>query len=153
MKKEDKLEIIFKKILDILKIKLNNKKRKLLLQIFKFLFVGGLAFLIDYISLIICKEVFNLSTLLASAIAFTISVIVNYILSVTWVFEVDETKSKKQNFIIFIVFSILGLIITEIIMYLGSDVLKISYLIVKIVATAIVMVFNFVTRKIFLEKK
>ena len=153
MKKEDKLEIIFKKILDILKIKLNNKKRKLLLQIFKFLFVGGLAFLIDYISLIICKEVFNLSTLLASAIAFTISVIVNYILSVTWVFEVDETKSKKQNFIIFIVFSILGLIITEIIMYLGSDVLKISYLIVKIVATDIVMVFNFVTRKIFLEKK
>lgn len=153
MKKEDKLEIIFNKSLDILKIKLNNKKRKLLLQIFKFLFVGGLAFLIDYISLIICKEVFYLSTLLASAIAFTISVIVNYILSVTWVFEVDETKSKKQNFIIFIVFSILGLIITEIIMYLGSDVLKISYLIVKIVATAIVMVFNFVTRKIFLEKK
>lgn len=153
MKKEDKLEIIFNKSLDILKIKLNNKKRKLLLQIFKFLFVGGLAFLIDYISLIICKEVFNLSTLLASAIAFTISVIVNYILSVTWVFEVDETKSKKQNFIIFIIFSIIGLILTEIIMYIGSDVLKISYLIVKIVATAIVMVFNFVTRKIFLEKK
>ncbi len=153
MKKEDKLEIIFNKSLDILKIKLNNKKRKLLLQIFKFLFVGGLAFLIDYISLIICKEVFNLSTLLASAIAFTISVIVNYILSVTWVFEVDETKSKKQNFIIFIIFSIIGLILTEIIMYVGSDVLKISYLIVKIVATAIVMVFNFVTRKIFLEKK
>ncbi|MBR6949546.1 MAG: GtrA family protein [Bacilli bacterium] len=153
MKKEDKLEIIFNKILDVLKIKINNKNRKLLLQIFKFLFVGGLAFLIDYVSLIICKEIFHLSTLLASAIAFTISVIVNYILSVTWVFEVDETKSKKQNFIIFIVFSILGLIITEIIMYLGSDVLKISYLIVKIVATAIVMVFNFVTRKIFLEKK
>ena len=153
MKKEDKLEIIFNKSLDILKIKLNNKKRKLLLQIFKFLFVGGLAFLIDYISLIICKEVFNLSTLLASAIAFTISVIVNYILSVTWVFEVDETKSKKQNFIIFIIFSIIGLILTEIIMYVGSDILKISYLIVKIVATAIVMVFNFVTRKIFLEKK
>ena len=153
MKKEDKLEILFNKILDILKIKLNNKKRKLLLQIFKFLFVGGLAFLIDYISLIIFKEIFNLSTLFASAIAFTISVIVNYILSVTWVFEVDETKSKKQNFIIFIIFSIIGLILTEIIMYLGSDVLKISYLIVKIIATAIVMVFNFVTRKIFLEKK
>ena len=68
-------------------------------------------------------------------------------------FEVDETKSKKQNFIIFIIFSIIGLILTEIIMYIGSDVLKISYLIVKIVATAIVMVFNFVTRKIFLEKK
>ena len=43
------------------------------------------------------------------------------------------------------------LIITEIIMWLGSDVMGISYLIVKIVATAIVMVFNFITRKLFLE--
>ncbi len=58
----------------------------------------------------------------------------------------------KKNFIIFIVFSVIGLGLTELIMWLGVDIMKISYLIVKIIATAIVMVFNFVTRKIFLEK-
>ena len=36
-------------------------------------------------------------------------------------------------------------------MWLGSSVLGVSYLIVKIVATAIVMVYNFVTRKIVLD--
>ena len=36
-------------------------------------------------------------------------------------------------------------------MWFGTDVLNISYLIIKIVATAVVMVFNFITRKMFLE--
>ena len=101
--------------------------------------------------MIVCKEVFHLNTLLAAAIAFTISVIYNYIASVKWVFDVNKEKNEKTNFVIFIVLSIVGLIITEIIMWFGTDVMKISYLIIKIVATAIVMVFNFITRKMFLE--
>ena len=129
---------------------LNNK---LFNQILKFGLVGGIAFIIDYISLIICKEVFNFSVLLSAAIAFTISVIFNYIASVKWVFEVNQENNKKKNFIIFIIFSIIGLILTEVIMWFGTDIISVSYLIVKIFATAIVMVFNFITRKIFLEKK
>ena len=113
--------------------------------------VGGLAFVIDYLTLIICKEVFNLNVLVSAAIAFTISVVFNYILSVKWVFDVDKSKSEKKNFIIFIVFSIIGLLLTELIMWIGTDALKVNYLLVKIIATAIVMVFNFVTRKLFLE--
>lgn len=149
--KEDKLTILLKKILKLFHIKLNEKTEKLLLQIFKFLVVGGLAFVIDYLTLIICKEVFHIDVLISAAIAFTISVIVNYILSIKWVFDVDENKSKSKNFIIFIIFSVIGLVLTEIIMWFGVDILKISYLIVKIIATAIVMVFNFITRKLFLE--
>lgn len=150
--KEDKLGKIFNKCLKTLHINLDEKKEKLLLQIFKFVIVGGTAFLIDYITLIICKEVFHLNTLLSAAIAFTISTVANYILSVKWVFDVSGKHSGKRNFIIFIIFSLMGLGLTELIMWIGEDLLKISYLIVKIVATAIVMVFNFVTRKIFLEK-
>lgn len=127
------------------------KQNKLMQQILRFGVVGGIAFLIDYISLIICKEVFGLNVLLSAAIAFTISVIFNYILSVKWVFDVNKEKSEKKNFILFIIFSVIGLILTEIIMWFGTDILKIHYLIVKIIATGIVMVFNFVTRKMFLE--
>ena len=129
------------------------KNNKLLSQIFRFLLVGGLAFVIDYLTLIFCKEVLNIHVLISAAIAFTVSVIANYILSVKWVFDVDKEKSKKKNFVIFIIFSIIGLGLTELIMWFGVDIVKISYLIVKIVATAIVMVFNFITRKLFLEKR
>lgn len=127
-------------------------KNELFNQIMKFGVVGGIAFIIDYICLIISKEIFGLSVLLSAAIAFIISVIFNYILSIKWVFNVNKEIDQKKNFIIFIVLSIIGLILTEIIMWFGTDIIKISYLIVKIFATAIVMVFNFITRKIFLER-
>ena len=129
------------------------KNNKLLGQILKFGIVGGIAFLVDYITLIICHELLNIEVLISTGIAFTISVIFNYILSVKWVFEVDESKSKKKNFVIFIIFSIIGLLLTELIMWLGTDILNINYLLVKIFATAFVMVFNFITRKKFLEKQ
>ena len=127
-------------------------KNELFNQIMKFGVVGGIAFIIDYICLIISKEIFGLSVLLSAAIAFIISVIFNYVLSIKWVFNVNKEIDQKKNFIIFIVLSIIGLILTEIIMWFGTDIIKISYLKVKIYATAIVMVFNFITRKIFLER-
>ncbi len=127
------------------------KNNKLFQQIMKFGLVGGIAFLIDYGVMIIAKEILGLNVLLAAALGFIISVIFNYIASVKWVFDVNKEKDEKKNFILFIIFSIIGLILTEIIMWFGTDILKISYLIVKIGATAIVMVFNFITRKIFLE--
>ena len=126
--------------------------KKILLQIFKFGIVGGIAFIIDYSIMVICKELFHFSVLLSAFFGFTISVIYNYIASVKWVFDVNEEKSKTRNFIIFVVFSVIGLILTEVIMWFGTDIIKISYLIVKIFATIIVMIFNFVTRKIFLER-
>ena len=128
------------------------KNKELINQILKFGVVGGIAFVIDYSVLIICKDFINLNIAVSTAIAFTVSVIYNYIASVKWVFNVNEESDSKKNFILFIVFSVIGLILTEIIMILGSDVLKFEYKIVKIFATALVMVFNFMTRKIFLEK-
>ena len=149
--KKDKAAIFVKKCLKLLHIKVSKKTENLLIQIFKFGIVGGIAFLIDYFLLFCCKEFIGLSVLLSAAIAFTVSVIYNYIASVKWVFDVNKEKSAKKNFVIFIILSIIGLIITEIIMWIGSDIMKINYLIVKIIATSIVMVFNFITRKMFLE--
>ena len=149
--RKDKASIFVKKCLKLFHIKVSKKTENLLIQIFKFGIVGGIAFLIDYIVLFCCKEFIGLSVLLSAAIAFTVSVIYNYIASVKWVFDVNKEKSAKKNFVIFIILSIIGLIITEIIMWIGSDIMKINYLIVKIIATAIVMVFNFITRKMFLE--
>lgn len=131
--------------------KQNHKVKKILIQIFRFGIVGGLAFIIDYFILIFCKEFLHLNTLISAALGFIVSVIFNYILSIKWVFDVNQEKSKKNNFIIFIVLSIVGLILTEIIMWFGTDLLEINYLIVKIIATGIVMVFNFISRKLFLE--
>lgn len=127
------------------------KDNKLFQQIFKFGIVGGIAFVIDYGIMVISKELLGFSILLSAGLGFTISIIFNYIASVKWVFDVNKEKDEKKNFILFIVFSIIGLVLTELIMFVGTNIINISYLIVKIAATAIVMVFNFITRKLFLE--
>ena len=54
--KEDKLSILFDKICNFLHLKFKDKTKNLLLQMFKFLLVGGLAFVIDYVTLIICNK-------------------------------------------------------------------------------------------------
>ena len=126
--------------------------KKLISQLVKFGFVGGIAFLIDYGFLYIFTEYFHLYYFVSSILSFSISVIFNYVASVIWVFDVDKEKSKVRNFIIFIFLSVVGLAINQLIMWFGVEVLSYYYMLVKLVATFIVMVFNFVTRKIFLEK-
>lgn len=128
-----------------------DKKTSLLRQIIRFGFVGGSAFVIDYGIMIFLTEVFEINYLVSSAVSFTVSVIYNYILSVKWVFDVSGNRSKTQDFAVFIVLSIIGLGINQLVMWLAVDILGIFYMISKIGATAIVMVYNFITRKLFLE--
>lgn len=125
--------------------------KNLIKQLFRFGIVGGIAFLIDYSVLFICTEYLGIYYLISSFISFTVSTVFNYIASVRWVFDVDQKKSQRRNFVLFIVFSVIGLGINQCIMWFGVEKLDLYYMLVKIGATAIVMVFNFVTRKLFLE--
>lgn len=128
-----------------------NNLKKLVIQLIKFGGVGVLCFVIDFGVLTLLTEVFHVYYLVSAGVAFTVSVIVNYLLSVRFVFDTNQKYSKTRNFILFVIFSIIGLVLTELIMKLGVDVLLWNYMLVKILATAIVMIYNFVTRKIFLE--
>lgn len=120
-------------------------------QIIRFAVVGGSAFVIDYGIMIFLTEVFGVNYLISSGISFTVSVIFNYVLSVKWVFNVTDERSKTQDFAVFIILSVIGLGINQVIMWLAVDILGIFYMLSKIGATGVVMVYNFVTRKLFLE--
>lgn len=138
---------MFKKILN----------SKLGQQILKFGAVGFLCFFIEYVLLILIKEVLGWNVILANTIAFTVSAVVNYILSIVFVFDTDKKANKGKQFIIFFLLAVGGLIINNIVLKLGTVVLDTfwsrSYIIVKPFATGVVMVYNFITRKLFIEKK
>lgn len=131
----------------------NKKRANLWKQIIRFAAVGGSAFLIDYSIMILLTEFLGINYLISNAISFTVSVIYNYLLSVHWVFDVNGGRSQTQDFLVFIILSVIGLGINQLIMWLCVDKLGIFYMISKIGATGIVMVYNFVTRKIFLENE
>ena len=128
-----------------------KKYRKIINQILKFGVVGGIAFLIDYGLLYFLTEYIHIYYLISSIISFTVSLIFNYILSIKWVFDVTKKQTYKEV-IIFVILSIIGLGINQLVMYIGVDKLSIHYMLIKLLATIIVMIWNFVTRKIFIEK-
>lgn len=148
---EDKVEIFISKILKLLHIRLSKSGEQLLVQIFKFVIVGGIATIIDWCIYFILYNYFKINPLISNICSFSISVVYNYYASVKWVFNINEQKSKKKIFSEFIVFSLIGLALTELIIYIGVNKLKICAMFVKIFATVLVMVFNFITRKMFLE--
>ena len=126
--------------------------KKLIIQLIQFGIVGVVATIIDFGVLMLLKEIFHVSVLIASAISFSVSVIANYLLSMMFVFKGSE-NSKVKEFIVFVALSIGGLLINQAIMWLGTEVLTVYYLWVKVFACVFVPIYNFVTRKIFLEKK
>lgn len=121
-------------------------------KIIKFGFVGIFSTLLDYIILFVLKEKFYLGVLYASAFSFIISVLFNYTLSMRFVFIDKKDMSKIKEVSIFFLTAILGLIINQMVMYISIEKLKIYYMISKVLATAIVMFWNFASRYIFLEK-
>ncbi len=125
--------------------------KKLIAQFMKFGVVGVIAFVIDYGLLALLTEVFSVNYLVSATISFTVSVIFNYIASMRYVFTHKEDMSRRREFVIFVILSVIGLLINNLCMWAGVELAGIHYLITKIVATAIVMVWNFVTRKIFLD--
>lgn len=132
--------------------------KKLIVQFLKFGIVGGIAFVVDYGLMVFLKEVFGMHYLVASFISFCVSVVVNYLLSMQYVFVSRDDIKKQAEFISFVILSVIGLGINELVMYLVADIMigdkmEKGYLVAKIVATFVVMIWNFVTRKIFLEKK
>ena len=84
---------------------------KIITQLFRFGIVGAICFLIDYSILYICTDIFKIYYLISSIISFSISTIFNYILSIKFVFTIKEDRNKNKDFINFIVFSVIGLIL------------------------------------------
>lgn len=126
--------------------------KKLIEQIIKFGIVGVIATIIDWGIYYICYNYFGIDYRIANVIGFSISVIFNYLASVKYVFEVDKNKDPRKTFVLFITLSVVGLVINEVLLILLVQKLGLAKMLSKILASIVVMTFNFITRKMFLEE-
>lgn len=127
--------------------------KSLIIQIGKFGVVGAICFLIDWGVLVFLTEGMEFHYLLSGGISFLVSVAVNYMLSRRFVFTMGKQKNRGQEFMLFLILSAVGLGINEAAMYVLVEQGEIHYMISKIIATVIVMIYNFLSRKIVLEAK
>ena len=107
--------------------------------------------MIDYGLLIILTSLFGVFYMVSATISYIVSVVFNYAMSMRFVFSHRKDMSRMREFVIFVILSTIGLILTNIGMYVGVDICNVDYRITKIVATAMVTMFNFVTRRAFLD--
>lgn len=129
-----------------------NKLKALFIQFVHFGIVGGLSFILDYSIMLGLIELFDMHYMPATAISFSIATIFNYFLSIKWVFTNKKEHKKTLELTVFLILSLFGLGINEIIMWICTDTFFIDYRLSKLIATAVVTVWNFISRKIFLEK-
>lgn len=125
--------------------------KTLLGQLAKFGVVGVVATVIDFGVMNVLHYGMHLDILIANTVGFIISLIFNYLASMKFVFEHREGMSRRREFAIFVVLSIIGLLLNDGIVVALNKGLALEANLAKIAATALVMIYNFVTRKIFLD--
>lgn len=140
-------------------------------EILRFLIVGGIATFIDmvvmafimylcntnvfdgnFINVFLSKGLAsNWSVVLGTAIGFIVGLVINYLLSLSFVYHGDNAKAKtKKGFILFLVLSAIGLIIQTVGIFIGYGLLNFNEWIVKIILVVVVLIFNYITRKKFI---
>jgi len=123
------------------------------LQLIRYGFVGGVAFLADYGALYLLTDACHLHYLWSAAMAFVIGLTVNYLLSISWVFCKERVTRPWVEFLVFAGIGVVGMGLNEGIIYVCTDMLTIHYMVSKLVSTAIVFFWNFFARKLILFHK
>ncbi len=148
----------------------NNEKKTngliskdLFWEIFRFLLVGGLATIIDW-SICFIVEYFlpeiilgnwHIEKAIATTCGFVVGLIVNYILSIIFVYKnkKDENEGKSiKDFVIFTIIGVFTLGVSYLGVYILSDLINIPYIIARAIMTAIGLVINYIGRKVLIFK-
>ncbi len=116
--------------------------------------MGVAATLLDYAVLMALSQLAGVPVLYASAASYVVSLVFNYAASMRYVFTHREGMSRGREFALFVVLSVIGLGINQVVMAACTAALGASAFAVtasKAVATAVVMVWNFASRKRWLD--
>lgn len=126
---------------------INNRMK----EIIRFLIVGGFSFILDYFGLYILTEYYEIKYLISSSISFSIAVVINYILSVKFVFK--NAKNGYKQVSLFILSSVVALFLNQFCMWFFVEIIDIYYMLSKIFTTLIVTIWNYISKKKSVEIK
>lgn len=133
-------------------------------EVLRFFITGVVCFGVEFVLLVILRSGAGLDTLIATPIAFLVSVIVNYLLCLKWVFH-GATDNGGKTKAAFLLTSVIGLVLNELLMLLfrvlfGEDTVLFTlgsfsfsmYMLNKVMATVLVMIWNYFTKKAVLNR-
>ncbi len=130
--------------------RVSPRLRRIFHESWKYFLVSALALAVDWGLLVALTEWARLNYLLSAAIGFGVGLIVNYLLSVAFVFSERRLASRRLEFVGFFAIGALGLALNEVLMKLFVETLGLGYALAKLPATGVGFVFNFGLRRVLL---
>lgn len=126
------------------------------IQLFRSLFVGGIATIVDFGVAAIVRELFGGNDVVSNIVGFVFGLITNYLISILWVFK-KHNMNIATEFAVFSIIGLIGLGINTLIVYFlgnlwNSQEVGIMFYVAKMIATLITLIWNFAARKIILYK-
>lgn len=135
-----------------------TKYQSILTQLAKFVVTGVIATALDWTAYALLVYLADFDPLIAQLFSFILATLFNFYSNTLWVFNTTRNKTRRRLVTEFFIISIVALVLSEILLAFFIQILPINEagvssneMIAKIITTAIIMVFNFITRKIFLE--
>ncbi|MDR0995218.1 MAG: GtrA family protein [Tannerella sp.] len=133
---------------------LAEKTDNLLIQLFRYAFVGGAAFLVDYGLLFVLTKYAGFYYLVSASCSFLAGLLVNYFISTVWVFKASS-YSKGTEFLLFALVGIVGLGLNDLFIWLFTACFQryfmlpqlTSVMLSKLVSTVLVYLWNFLGRR------
>jgi putative flippase GtrA len=117
-------------------------------RFFKYGLVGIVGMCIDFSVTWICKEKLRLNKYLSNSLGFCFSVINNFLLNRYWTFE-NTAHPFAGQFAKFILVSVTGLLINNLLLYLLVQYAKKNFYFLKLVVIGLVFLWNFFVNFLF----
>lgn len=111
---------------------------------------GALAFIIDFLLLYILTDWFGIHYLLSNLISYSVGLVIVFILNIKWVFGYRKYGKVSIELSIFSLIAIVGLLLSELLIWLMVELLLIDYLYAKVASAGFIFIFNYFLRKILL---
>jgi len=119
-------------------------------QFLRFATVGGIATAIQYLILIALVQGVNMNAVWASSIGFVISAFCNYLLNYHFTFQ--SNVEHRRAVIKFFIVAGVGLVLNSLTMLIATEYLGMHYLLAQVLATGLVLVWNFTGNRLWTFK-
>ena len=112
-----------------------------------YLLIGGTAALLEWSLFYVFNKVWAINYLFAVVMSFVLSTLYHYILTTMYVFESGAKYNKAAEISLVFVVSVMGLLLNLGMMYLLVDFTSMDAMLSKIIASALVTMWNYLARK------
>lgn len=122
------------------------------MKIFKYLIVGATACIVDFIIFFTLVNFLNLGWPYAASLSFLSATVLNYRLSITYIFASGIKFKVKEEMLLILLVSFFGLILTQCFIYLFYNLASINLFFSKVITTGIVFFWNYSSRRYIVFK-